>query len=103
LLLQFVISPQELLHFKALECIPARFIRHRMYVLQQVNKLIADAIAFVDLSLPANRSQLTDNFRRLRGLIFWTTKQRLWTKAMARGRKVSSVAPCDAMFYCALT
>lgn len=73
---------EDLIHFDKIERFSIRELQFRFFFLQKLNSKISSILPYIDFSLPIGISALADGIRRLRSLIFWRTKETLWTKAL---------------------
>ncbi len=63
-------------------------ILKRLKFLRSVNAAVANSLKYVDLSLPAGVSLLTDRVRAMRGLLLWSVKASLWESGLAVSKVV---------------
>jgi len=89
-------SEEELLHCKKLEQVITqlgkKYLQIRLFVLQRINnELIPLLENLVDLTQPSTWETLANKVRRVRSLIFWTHKERLWQRALNATVLASSV------------
>lgn len=86
----FTPSPNQLVQYETLRHRPLRHLRVRFKVLQTFNKLVASVLPLVNVSRSDAESKLARLVRAARGLIFWSTKSKLWHEVLSRTNSGSS-------------
>jgi len=78
------LRPQEMVQFPNLQAqnIRQKEIKYRFHVLETLNQRIHTVIPLINLSVPPGKSSLADGIRSIRSIMFWSTKERLWTNAL---------------------
>eukprot|EP00823_Brevimastigomonas_motovehiculus_P001020 TRINITY_DN1143_c0_g3_i2.p1 TRINITY_DN1143_c0_g3~~TRINITY_DN1143_c0_g3_i2.p1 ORF type:complete len:806 (-),score=272.19 TRINITY_DN1143_c0_g3_i2:175-2481(-) len=73
---------EELLHYSLIENCTTRDLQIRLATLQLLNEMIRDHISKIDLCAKPGSSDYADVIRSSRGLISWSTKSRIWQRAL---------------------
>jgi len=82
------IGTHEMVQFPNLQArnIRQKEMTYRFHVLTTLNQRIHTAIPLINLSVPPGKSSLADGIRSIRSIMFWSTKERLWTTALKETR-----------------
>jgi len=82
------LSKEEMVQFPNMQArgIGYKERQFRFYVLSCLNQLVHTVLPLINLSLPPGKSALADGVRSAREIIFWSTKERLWSTALRETR-----------------
>ncbi len=78
------ISAQDMVQYPEMQAlqIDSKARMYRFHVLSALNQRVRTLLPLVNLSVPRGKSTLTDGIRAIRSIMFWSTKEALWSRAL---------------------